>query len=525
MSAVPSAVPAATARRPLARVAAWWPVALAVLLPLAAWAIQGDIGLNLWDEGFLWYGAQRVLHGEVPLRDFQSYDVGRYLWSGGWLALLGSDGIVALRFGNAVLAALTGAIAARLLRDGERRSAAFTALAVVAVSLFVLLRAEGTSDAFAAVLQVGALARALAVPGDRRRWLGAGAALGIATAIGINHALYGTLGLALAAVHLWRRGLRRELARGVGPVIAGVVLGYLPVLVAFLTIDGFAAAFVDSIRMLFEWGTTNLELPLVPRSPPLAALVFVATGFWLVGISILAVAPRSALAGRPAFAAAVLMGIPYAHYATSRADLEHVAVSVLPIVVAACTMRWRKAPRLPHLRTAVLAAVVGLAGLLVLPRQPGRWAWEGWPLEATTIRGERVRLKPWEAAEVRLVRTMAARYPAGRAFYAAPYWPGAYAVQGARSPTWEIYALFPSTRVRQAREQERLDAADIAFALVSDARVDGRSDLGFGRTHAGIVDWLDRCMARVAPPFDAAPTRGVRVLVDDGLPCDRPASP
>jgi len=496
-------------------------VALAVLLPLLAFAYQGHLGLNLWDEGFLWYGAQRVLHGEVPLRDFQSYDIARYYWSGAWLAALGSDGIVALRFGNAALAAVTGGIAARLLRGGAPEPAAFTGLAVVGIALFLVLRAEGVSDAFAAVLLVAALAHALARPASRRRWAAAGIALGFSATIGINHGLYGTLGLALAAAHLWRRGLRRELWRGIGPVVAGAVIGYLPVLILFATVDGFAAAFVDSIRILFEWGTTNLDLPLVPESPTLAALFFVAAAFWLVGMSVLAFAPRSALASQPAFAAAVLMGIPYAHYAVSRNDLEHVAVSVLPIVLAACTMPWRP---VPLVRTGVLAAFVALAASLVLPRQPGQWAWNGWPLETATIRGEAVRLKPWEAAEVRLVREMAARAPAGRSFYAAPYWPGAYAVQGIRSPTWEIYALFPSTRERQARERERLQAADIAFALVSDARVDDRADLGLARTHAGIVDWLDRCMQRVEPPFRADPIRGVRVLVDDGAPCRPPAA-
>ena len=56
----------------------------------------------------------------------------------------------------------------------------------------------------------------------------------------------------------------------------------------------------------------------------------------------------------PAFAAAVLMGVPYAHYAVSRNDLEHVAVSILPIVIAACTMPWRRGP---IVRTLVLGGL------------------------------------------------------------------------------------------------------------------------------------------------------------------------
>ncbi len=66
---------------------------------------KSDVGLNLADEGHLWYATLQTSAGGVPIRDFRSYDPGRYLWAAGCASLLGS-GIVGLRHANAVFQAL-----------------------------------------------------------------------------------------------------------------------------------------------------------------------------------------------------------------------------------------------------------------------------------------------------------------------------------------------------------------------------------------------------------------------------------
>src|SRR5688572_22171687 len=48
------------------------------------------------DEGYLWYGSLRVLEGELPHRDFRSYEPARYYWVALFLRILGR-GLPAVR--------------------------------------------------------------------------------------------------------------------------------------------------------------------------------------------------------------------------------------------------------------------------------------------------------------------------------------------------------------------------------------------------------------------------------------------
>jgi hypothetical protein len=93
-----------TRRRPGARPAALV-LGLSATFAGTLYFLFGDLHLDLADEGFLWYGVLRARLGEVPLRDFQSYDPGRYYWGAAWSLVFG-QGILGLRASLAVVQGL-----------------------------------------------------------------------------------------------------------------------------------------------------------------------------------------------------------------------------------------------------------------------------------------------------------------------------------------------------------------------------------------------------------------------------------
>lgn len=484
-------------------------LACAVVLLLFVW--QGRKGYNIGDEGFLWYGVQRVLAGEVPLRDFMAYDPGRYYWSAALLSLWGQEGIMQLRAVVAIFQALGLAVALCLLDQANPGTSPARRLAFLLTSTLILVLwmfpRHKLFDISLSIFLVGMLAAVIRRP-DTKRYLLLGIGVGLTAFFGRNHGLYGAFGsaLAIAWLHLGpHRTPHPTLTRACAAWLGGVVLGFMPLLLMLALVPGFAASFWESIRFLFEHKATNITLPIPwPWRASFGLYPWHTVGWqMLMGLFFMSLPLFGVIGllwgfvrrfqGRPVdpvLMAAILMALPYAHYAYSRADIGHLALGIFPFLIGMLVMAVRSTARTGAVATLLLAVT---SICLMFNEHPGWQCRIAAPCVNLEISGSPLRIDPNTAASVNLLRSLDQQYAShGESFLATPLMPGAYPLLARKAPVWAIYALFARGPAFEQQEIDRLKAASPAFLLVMDAALDGRDELRFRNTHPLMQRYIEQ---------------------------------
>jgi hypothetical protein len=277
----------------------------------------------------------------------------------------------------------------------------------------------------------------------------------------------------------------------------------MPVLLMAIVLPGFAAAFWESIRQLFELKTTNLPLPVpwpwmvqfgqIPfidmMRGLLAGLFFI--GVFAFGVLGMVWVITLRLIKKPLpspVVASAFLALPYAHFAYSRADVGHLAQSIFPLLIGIISLLMRRPAWIKWPSAALLTA----ASLLVtLPNHPGWQSRMSRQWIETAVAADTLRIDPHTADELAMLKKLADDFaPGGRGFIATPFWPGAYAVLGRKSPMWEIYALYPANETFQRAEIERIERSNPGFAIILDFPLDGRDELRFCNTHPLIDEFI-----------------------------------
>jgi hypothetical protein len=489
-----------------------WLLLLSALLVGGLFLLQGRIGLDLTDEGFLWYGAVRTAHGGVPLRDFYAYDPGRYLWAAAWAQLLG-DGILALRLSTAIFAAFGLFLGLLAVRRSVASRGLLLAVAVV-LALWMLPRHK-LFESSLAMAGVYVALRVLEKP-SVKSWVAAGVATGLAAIFGKNHGLYWSLSFLALLFFLHLRIERGRYGRDLLAWLSGVAAGLLPFLLMAVAVPGFFRSELDSLLFFILQGRTNSPLPVPwPWRPTYSGV-----GAWVgatqlaLGLSFLLLPCFYALAavlawrtGRAQFERRLLLaassvGVFYMHHAFSRADAAHLGQSIHPALLGlvALPLAWEGGRR--RLAAGFIAALVAFVTLfaavpqsylvrrLVEERQGIRYV-------SCDIAGDQLLLRGDLADSLQRIRAaVGERLTPAEPLLILPHFPGLYPFLGRAAPVWDIYMIWPALQGSDERRIEEIERHGVRWALIG-----GYGEqpwLGLRATHPVLVGYLDERFKTVA---------------------------
>ena len=385
---------------------------LASLLCGVQYWLTGHVGLDLFDEGYLWYGVLGTAAGEIPLRDFQAYDPGRYYWCAAWSTLLG-DGVLGLRLAGTLFQTLgltCGLLAARRVA----RSPAALVLIGCVLLLWMFPRHK-VYESSVALIAVLVITRLVELPNARRHFE-AGLFVGIAALVGRNLGLYCLLAACLATGLLWFKGSLPQPLRGFASFSGGVLAGYAPMFALALLAPGFAESYLrsllefDPLPMQVPWPWLLVEMyrggtPPAPWRWATSWLYLIMCGVYPLGLWLALRSDRRLLAKRALLVASTCVGLFYAHHAMTRAGLPHLAQGIHPMLLAMlaapAALGWK-----PRSAPSLVVWLVLLSATAVVAYRNNRPAWQARGLAGSGVDVHR----PYDAAGARAVQATLQRY-------------------------------------------------------------------------------------------------------------------
>lgn len=487
--------------------------AIALAWCAAGFAVSAWTEFNLQDEAFVWYGTLRVLEGELPLRDFRSYDPGRYFWSAAWSALFG-EGLIAQRASQWSFAVL--GITAGLLVVRRATSSAWWLAAAGGLLAAWMPPPWKIFEASFALVAMLASVRLIERPTARRIVI-AGVVAGLAAFFGRNLGVYAAVGLGASTLFaVWKRDA--ALVKSGATFCAGIVIGYAPMLALTVFASGYREAFVDSIAFYLRQNALNAEMPFpwpwaerfANRKP--AGVVFAVSRSAFFTLPIVAYAlfgVRAALARKEdvvklaPLAGIACVGGAWFHHASVRSDLSHLAQSFHPFLVGALCLPLVVAPARAALVRAGACSLLALLSILPLERSlPFVARFTAGPSETHVpldVAGARIHFPPDRAYSIgALVACVRDNVPDEAPFFASAHFLGLYLLLDRRAPTWDIYPAWAADE----REQDRMlaDLEGIDWAVLDSKPIGNDPRMRLPVSHPRVWAMLQRDFERIAAP-------------------------
>jgi hypothetical protein len=484
-------------------------VLLAALVCFSVFFLQWRYGFNLGDEGWLWYISKRTVLGDVPVRDFFSYDPGRYYWSALIFKLLGRSGFFEQLLANYVFA-IIGLTLTYLAMVSAGLSRTWRIVILLLLGIVIGFPRHKIYEQTLSLTATVAVAFLFAAPQRTKRWLLSGVVIGLAAFFGRNSGLFCFIAAVIAFTLLKIRAQQLPIARVITAVTTGILIGYSPMIFMLVFVHGFAHPFFESVLLTPHWawslpipfpwhvhvkGLHGLDLLQARAVSWLCVVVPVTYAFLLWRIA----RTKHDLERTEWLAvAASCAGVGFLIQAFHTADFFHIAQGVVPFVVAACGFAahlWMNNARRSSL--GVFGIVIFFVIACWLPMEPlvqhlRTEALAPGMVEQIAIDGRNFEVPSEQAYLMRTVQNAFRNCGArdGR-FFAAPYYPGLYAFLNTRSPLWDTYFLWPRSESTQQNEIQSLQQNRTALFLINYAfAMNGREGLKLDATNSALLAYI-----------------------------------
>jgi hypothetical protein len=470
---------------------------LSSALVIISFLLQYNIGLNLADEGYLWYGAIETASGQIPIRDFESYDPGRYYWAASWMLLFGKD-IISLRLSLAIFQTIGLTFGLLALRRVIR---SWRVLFIAGLILLMwMIPRHKTFEASLAMTSVYFAVCLIENPSLRQHFI-SGIFVGISAFFGRNHGMYNLLAFSSLILFIRFRLQKTGLIKHTAVWAGGILLSYSPMLIMMLMVPGFFDSFLASFVLLLKRGSTTMPLPIpwpwrfnYSRMTILQALFSLSTGsfflilplFYAFIIIYLLISPVERLREKTLLIASASVGVFYMYYAFARADLGHLAHGIPPLLIGMLAL-----PFALNVNSRKMLCSTGLIIILfmtIFSAGTQNWCY----LKATApgifiksnIAGDVLWIPLWDAQYIEAVEHINSRLISpeeGLLFI--PWRPTMYPILRRKSPLRELCFLDPQTETGQKQMIEQLEQKKVNWIVLDNYALDGREEMRFSNTH------------------------------------------
>ncbi len=456
---------------------------LSIVLAFEIFSIRGNVDLGLGDEGYLWYGADRVFHGEVPIRDFESYAPGRYYWSAFFFKLW-KPGLICLRLSESVFQAFGlffGLLAAKRFTHNRWELAA--------IGLVLALWMYPEYKVFDCAIPIMAVFAGLKIS-ESPSWIVcwfAGFLMSLGLFVGLNHGLYLFVSVPII---LLVNSKKIKISRW-GAVGIGMAVGFIPYIRLFLFSKDFFPAFFKEFLRVKERGD-NVHVPV-----PWPWTVHWSTGWdsysfaaYLFGVLFLVVPifylfniysrfyPLEKIKTVNQFnLICATIGLVYLHYAFSRADYQHLAVALSPFWLSffgyeQASPSWRKVRIFLGVVISILS--IGVQAQWIQYFNSQQYGWVERP-----IGEDKILMNPKTAMAIDGAQEIVGQLKSGENILFLPHLPSLYAVFGLKSPIWATYVIFPLLSWEQEQAIQEMERNNVVWAVIDNEPLDGQNDLSF----------------------------------------------